>query len=228
MCDPISIGIALTVAGSAAQYAGNEQAKRAGLNALSMEQTRQKAKTADQQKLLDSSYDAATKLNDPNAQQGAIDKRKAAFIEALNARPANSGYLPGADSAPKVVVDASDKAMADQGAFSGQQADALARLTGFGDQLFNTNIQLGRNSQGIGQLGSDKANSAAALQAELNAARFKGGTLRGLGGLAQMVGMAALSGGLLKGGTGLPTAAQSQNAALASLRSTPIASVPVG
>ena len=195
MCDPISLGIGLTLAGSAAQYIGNQQAKRATLNAFNTEQVRQKAKTADQQKLLDNSYDTAGKLNDPNAQQAAVDKRKSAFIQALNARPADSGYLPGTDSAPKVVADASAKATADQDAFSGQQADALARMTGLGDQLFDTNIQLGRNSQGIGQLGVDKAQSAAALNAELNAARFKGGTLRGFGGLAQMIGAAALGGG---------------------------------
>jgi len=217
MCDPISIGLGLAAAGTVAQYFGNQQAKHASQAAYTAEQGRQKAKTREQEALLDQSYDSARKLNDPNAENAAADKRKAAFVAALNARPSDSGYLPGQDSAPKVVADAASKAQESQNAFSGQQADALARMTGFGDQLLDTNIALGRNAQGIGMIGTDKANSAAALNAELNAAQYKGGFLRGLGGLAQMVGMAALSGGAFGAGGGASVGATSAGSGTAGM-----------
>ena len=201
MCDPISIGLAVAAAGTVAKYAGDQQAKRATVGAYTAEQARQKEKTAQQDQLLDQSYQTASKLKDPNAQQEAVDARRAQFIAALNARPADQAYLPGQDSAPQVVADAASARGARQDAYSQQQAEALARMTGFGDQLFGTQIQLGRNSQGIGQLGRDKANSAGVLDAEMRAAQFKGSTLRGLGDLAQMIGT-SMAGGGMGGGMG--------------------------
>lgn len=191
MCDPISLG--LLAAGTAMQVVGNNQAKRASWDAYNAEQTRQKAKTAEQDNLLDQSYSTADKLKDPNAQNDAAAKRTAAFVSALNARPATTAYLPGQDAAPKVIADTAANAAAGQSAYSNQQAGALANMTGANDQLLNTNLALNRNSQTIGQLGQDKYHSAQVLDSELNAAKYKGGTLRGLGGLGQLLGMAALN-----------------------------------
>ncbi|MBY0392011.1 MAG: hypothetical protein K2Q27_01960 [Novosphingobium sp.] len=182
----------MLAAGTISSYIGNQQAKNATRNQLALENQRQASKTREQEQALDQSYQAAGKLKDPNAQQAASDKRRQAFVAALNARPENSGYLPGQESAPKVVADAADQSAARQNAYSEGQAGALADLTSQGDLLQNANIDIGRAGQTIGQLGRDKYNSANALNAELNAARFKGGTLRGLGGLAQTIGMAAL------------------------------------
>lgn len=202
MCDPISIGVALAAAGTAAQYAGNQQAKRATNQRLDAESLRQKAKTEEQQGLLDQSYNAAQKLKAPAETQAVTDKNKAAFIAALNSAPQTQGYLPGSDNAPKVVADNASKANSDQRAFSEQQANAMADLRSFGDQMLDTNIALGRSGQGIGQLARDKVRSADALNAELRAAAFKGQGLRNFGSLAQMVGMAALTGGLAGGSGG--------------------------
>lgn len=188
MCDPISIGLA--VAGTVSSYIGNQQAKSATRNQLALENQRQASKTREQEQALDQSYQAAGKLKDPNAQQAASDKRRQAFVAALNARPENSGYLPGQESAPKVVVDAADQSAARQNAYSEGQAGALADLTSQGDLLQNANIDIGRAGQTIGQLGRDKYNSAQALEAELRAAQYKGGFLRGLGQLFQTIGMA--------------------------------------
>lgn len=193
MCDPISLG--LLAAGTISSYIGNQQAKSATRNALTLERQRQTAKTRDQEQALDQSYQAAGRLKDPNAQQAASDKRRQAFVAALNARPENSGYLPGQESAPKVVADAADQSTARQNAYSEGQAGALADLTSQGDLLQNANIDIGRAGQTIGQLGRDKYNSAQALEAELRAAQFKGQTLRGLGQLFQTIGMAKGLGG---------------------------------
>jgi hypothetical protein len=193
MCDPISI--ALVAAGTVAQYAGNQQAKHASQNALTLEHQRQAKATQQQDQALDQSYQAAGKLNDPHAQEEAAGKRRQAFVAALNARPSDSAYLPGQQSAPKVVADASDQSAARQSAYSEGQAGALANLTSQGDMLQNANIMLGRSGQTIGQLGRDKFNSAQVLEAELNAAKYKGGFLRGLGQLLQTAGQAGVGGG---------------------------------
>jgi hypothetical protein len=185
------------------QAIGNNKARRASNNAYVAEKGRQTEMQRRQDAVLDQSYDSLNKLKDPNAEQAAIDKRKAAFVAALNARPADSAYLPGQDAAPAVVGDAAAASGAREGAFSAQQAEALARMTGMGDQLFDTNINLNRGSQEIGQVARDRINSANALDAELRAAAFKGQTLRGLGGLATTIGFGkALGGG--GGGVKLP------------------------
>ncbi|CAB4120906.1 hypothetical protein UFOVP4_4 [uncultured Caudovirales phage] len=195
MCDPISIAAALTVAGTAANYAGNKQAERASLSAFNTEQRIQKQKTAEQDLALDNSNNTTKKLLDPNAQADAVNARKEAFIAALNTRPAGQDYLPGQEGAPTIVADAAAKASADQRSYSEQQAGALANMQGFGDQMFGTNIAVGRNGQMIGQLGKDKFNSANVLDSELRAASYKGQDLRNIGTLAQQIGLSMLAGG---------------------------------
>ena len=195
MCDPVSIATALAVAGTAAKYAGNKQAERASSNAYNAEQRIQKQKTAEQDVALENSNNGVRKLLDPNAQADATNARKEAFIAALNTRTPTQDYLPGSEGVPSVVADAATKANANQRSYSEQQAGALANLEGFGDQIFKTNINLGRNAQTIGQLGKDKVNSANVLDSELRAAQFKGADLRGFGDLAQQIGMAMLTGG---------------------------------
>jgi hypothetical protein len=204
MCDPITIG--LTIASAAASYIGNQQAKSAVRGQLALENQRQQTKTREQEQALDQSYQATEKLKDPHAQDEAAGKRRQAFVAALNARPQDSGYLPGQESAPKVVSDAADQATARQNNFSEGQAGALANLTSQGDMLQNTNIALGRSGQTIGQLGRDKINSAQVLDSELRAAQYKGGFMRGLGQLLSTINMAnGMSGGF--GGHGSLTSA---------------------
>lgn len=194
MCGPWAIPLALAVGGSVAQYMGAKKADNAMLSRFNAEQGRQKRMSAEQDTLLDQSYDTAEKLKDDT---DAVAARKAAFIDALNSRDAGQDFLPG--NAPAIVAESNNQVVADQRARSTQQAEALANLTGMGDQLLNTDIALGRAGQQIGQLGTSKARSAEVLDAELRAAAQKGATLRGLGGLAQMVGSAWLGAGALTG-----------------------------
>jgi len=199
MCLPaLALAAIATVAGAGMSYAGNEQAKDAGLSALHSEENRQQALTAQQQGYLDKSNAAVQSLQDPNAQNAAIDNRRAQFVNALNGAPSTQGSLPGDSSAPQVVQDAAAKTSGAQHAFSLSQAGNEANLAGFGDQMLGTNIALNRDSASIGQLATTKQDSANVLNSELAAAKFKGGDLRGLGSLAQMVG-GALAGGSLMG-----------------------------
>ncbi|API60529.1 hypothetical protein BSL82_15600 [Tardibacter chloracetimidivorans] len=187
MCGPWAIPLALAVGGSVAQYFGNQRAENAMMARHNVEQGRQKRMSAEQDALLGESYESAEKLRDDT---DAVSARKAAFIDALNSRSDNQDFLPG--NAPAIVAESNNKVVGEQRARSQQQAEALANLTGMGDQLLDTNVSLGRLGQQIGQIGTSKARSAEVLDAELRAAAQKGSTLRGLGGLAQMVGSAWL------------------------------------
>jgi hypothetical protein len=194
MCFPLAIPLALMAGGSIAQYFGNKQAENASLNAYHTEQARQKVLTGQQQDDLNKSNADVKDLQNPASQQDAINARKQAFMEALSGRPADQGTIPGVGT-PALVSQSNNKIVADQRAGSEQSAGALAALTGPNDALFKTNIALNRNSQDIGQLGTTKADSAAVLNAELAAAKYKGGFLRGIGSLAQSIG-GAMAGGI--------------------------------
>jgi len=211
MCDPLTIGLAVASAGL--QFVGNKQAQNATKQRLNAENIRQNQMNQQQDAALDESYQAAGKLKDEGAQQEAVNNRRQAFIQALNTRPANQNYLPGMDSAPQVVADAARATGAQQDAFSQNQAGALANLTGMEDMLQNTGFMLGRTGQSIDQIARDKARSADALRAELEAARHKGAVFRGLG---QLVGALSLGKVLGVGGLGGSSgAASSVGSALA-------------
>ena len=111
-------------------------------------------------------------------------------------------YLPGQGSAPAIVQQQEGKAVEGARTDARSLASALAALGGTGDQLQRLNIDIGRNSQRIGQVARDKGNSAGILQTELQAAAEKGALLRGLGGLAMQIGMSAAMAGAGGGGFG--------------------------
>lgn len=200
MCGPWALPLALVAAGTTAQYFGNKQAQRAQERTYQNERKRQESMSAEQQALFDQSLDTTGKIKDPEAEGAAVANRRQAFIEALNTRDPSQDYLPGQGSGPQVVADVASDISADQRGRSEANADALANLTGFGDQIFKTGISVGRNSQQIGQIGGNKRNSAAVLDAEMRAAAQKGSFLRGLGGLASSIGAAMIPGAAGLGG----------------------------
>ena len=217
MCSPLIIGAALLASGTGAQIIGNNMAKRAVRNTLAFEQERQRKMTGQQDAALSQSMRSAQDLNDPAVRQEAIDRRKAAFMQALGASPAQQGVVPMAGSAPQVVGDYAQRVNGEEQGYMGQQAAALANVTGFSDSLFNTQVGVGRAGDLISQVARDKARSADILGNELTAAQARGGTLRGLGGLAAQIGGmmvgANLGGGSFAGarnvGTGMRTLSRS-------------------
>lgn len=201
MCFPLAIPLALIAGGAGMNYLGSKQADKAQWRTFQAENQRQKGWDAQQNELFSRSLDKVGELGEQGAQDQAVDRRKAAFIEALGTRSPQQGMLPGMDRAPSVVGQTSNKVVAATNADSERNATALARLTAPGDQLLDANIALGRNSQQIGQLGANKQRSAAVLESELRAAAMKGAFLRGLGQLAMAFGAAA-GGGQILGGAG--------------------------
>lgn len=203
MCFPPAIiaGAALALGGMGMQYVGQRKADKAQSRTFTREQARQKQFQGEQNARFEDSLNSSRELTDPNAVADAVAARAASYAEAAkSAAPAAEGYLPGSSSAPSIVATAAQEAGAKADANTASLGQALAQLGGFGDQLQKTNIQIGRDSQTIDQIGGFKRGSMDVLQSELDAAKQKGQTLRTLGGLAQSIGQMALSGGM--GGAG--------------------------
>lgn len=201
MCNPVLIGAALLASGTGAQIIGNNMAKRAVANTLLLEQNNQKRMTAQQDQALAGSMKSAQDLNNQAVRQEAIDRRKQAFMQALGTSAANQPIVPAAESAPAVVGDYALRTNAAEQADMAQQAGALANMTGFNDSLFNTQVGIGRGGEAIDQVARDKARSAEILNNELVHAQSRGGTLRGLGGIASTIGGMMLGANLKIGGS---------------------------
>lgn len=210
MCDPISIGIALTVAGGISNSLGNRAAARAQERANNAERARQIAMTAEQQGYLDNTLERTRETAAPEGQEAATRAREEVLTGATMPAAEQGSYLPGASTAPAVIGQAAESARGESRADSMAFARALAKLGGAGDSLFSLGIASGRNADKIGQTGSFKRGSAGVLDSELQAAAQKGATLRGLGQLAMSVGSsvagAGAFGGAGAGGTVIPGA----------------------
>lgn len=189
MCVPL-IPLALAAAGTAATFFGQRQAQKASERTFNSERDRQKAFTDKQQSRFQDSVDQTQAMLDPAAQQAAIDRREAPLAGVVVPQGEQGTYLPGSSSAPSVVGDAYAKAGAGSAATSSSLAHALAALGGTGDQLQQLGIGIGRNGQTIDQINGFKSGSMGVLDSELQAAQQKGSFLRGVGGLAQQLGMA--------------------------------------
>lgn len=200
MCGPWALPLAILAGGTGMQYLGSRQAERAQTRTYEAERARQQNLTREQQNLFDEALARASAMAGDDAQAAAIAAREAPLVEAVSA-PGAGDYLPGSSSAPAVVRTSAERAGEGQRAESRSLARTIARLSGFGDQLFDNNIFAARDAGRIGQLGSFMAGSASAADSEMRAAANKGSTLRGIGSLAQAIGAAALGGGFGGAGT---------------------------
>ena len=210
MCIPLWAAAALAGVGGVAKYFGEKKAKNAQDRVAQAERARQQRMTEEQQGYLDQSLASAGNAADPNAIAAAKGARENALFAAMAPQGAAGTYLPGQGSAPAIVQQQEGKAVEGARTDARSLASALAALGGTGDQMQRLNIDIGRNSQRIGQVARDKGNSADILQTELQAAAEKGALLRGLGGLAMQIGMAAATAGV--GGSSGAAAAGSAKA----------------
>lgn len=202
MCFPFAIPLALMIGGSVASFFGGQQADKARAETFNRESKRQHAFEGEQTARFQDSLDSTQGILDPTKQRAAVAAREGSLANAIvSAAPAAGGYLPGASSAPSVVATAADKAGAKSDAGSLNLAHALAELGGTTDQMQRNDIQVGRNSGLIDQIGGFKRGSLSVLDAEMKAAAHKGALLRGLGGLAQSIG-GAMAGSAIGGGGG--------------------------
>jgi hypothetical protein len=196
----LALGAALTGGGIYASSRAERQRIKARNNTLATERARQDEFA---EKAAAQNAAARDRYRDAEAQQQA----KATDLQALfrDAPTTADGALADANvSAASVLPSAtSDILVREQGkqrdateAFTGQQADARARLRSFGDLFSDIGTATARDAGYIGQTNAARQGSANVLPYELEAANQKGAGLRLLGDVLKGLGSIALTGGM--------------------------------
>jgi len=192
MCYPVTASIVATVAGSAAQAAGQARSRRAMEGAQQAELTRQKAFQGQS----DAAFSESLSHADPQAQEGAKAKaegeRNAAY-EKANAQArapleATGKNLAGNESANRVLNTESAARTAQAQGYAGQQGAAKAALRGFNDNQLGNALYNARQMQNQGTIGNFMQGSAAVLPYEVSAASHKGDSLKSIGDLLSAAG----------------------------------------
>lgn len=195
----LALGAALTGGGIFATSRGEQQRIRARNNRVAAERARQDDFA---EKAAAQNAAARDRYRDAEAQQ----QTKASELQALfrDAPTTANGALADANvSAASVLPSAtSDVLVREQGkqqaateAFTGQQADARARLRSLGDLFGDLGTATARDAGYIGQTNAARQGSASVLPYELEAANQKGAGLRLLGDVLKGFGSIALTGG---------------------------------
>ena len=195
MCDAVTASIVATVAGSAAQAAGQAKARKAMEGAQIAERVRQKGYNDQSQAAFSESLGNADPQAQANAQGKAEGERKAAYdtatAEARAPLEATGKNLAGNQDANRVMSSESAARSAQALGYAGQQGAAKAALQGFGDTQLGNALYNARQMQKQGTIGNFMQGSAAVLPYEVDAASHKGDSLKSLGDLLSMGGAIA-------------------------------------
>lgn len=202
MCDPVSISIGLTAAGSVAQAAGQAKAQKAQRGAVEAERIRQKGYQDQSDAALAESKAHATKSSQDIEQGKAEGERKAAY-DAANAAAqapvvAAGDNLAGDQTANAVVNNEASKVARNTNNYATQQGIAKAALQGFNDVQLGNSLYNARQLQDQARIGHFMQGSSNVLPLEMEAAARQGQGLRTLGSAlaagGSIVGMGAGAG----------------------------------
>ena len=195
MCDPVTISLVATLAGTAASAAGQAKAQKAQDGAREAERIRQKGLQSESDALLGQSLSNASKESQDSQQANAEGERKAAYDAATAASRAPleavGSNLAGDQSANALIASETAKASNNALGYAGQQGLSKAALQGFGDLQFNNALYNARQLQGQARVGDFMKGSAGVLPYEMEAASHKGDGLKTLGSALSTAGSIA-------------------------------------
>jgi len=205
MCEPITtfvaanavpISLGLTAAGTAAQIAGQNQAKKAMNNAYAMESQRQKGYQGEQQKVFDDSLAGQGADTQKQALANAEKDRQGAAVAAQKEAPVVN--IAPAGGVSKVVADETAATTHVGNVEAKREAAAKALLSAFGDVQINNALQNTRARQNVGMLSDFSRGSSGVNGYEMDVASHKGDGTKKLGDILTaagfVTGMAAGSG----------------------------------
>ena len=204
MCfDPLSIAaMVATVAGSALQAKGNQQAVKARRNEVNAEALRQN-KIRDEQAALFAKTLTGFDQGQQTARRTSMEAPAASAIEGAAASDGGVDVEAGLEaSAPKVIKGAAAKGLLDSLTRARTEGRQLAHLRSFGDLFQDNAIDLNQSAIGQQQLAGFSQGSNSVLPLELEAANQKGAGLRGFGQFLQGAGQAAGFAGAMGAGPG--------------------------
>lgn len=173
MCDPFSItALALTAAGTTAQYIGQRQANKAMAAVTAAESGRQKKLRDEAQGLFEESLskqgsDAQTKrLADAQAEREAATAGNMTDAPVVN--------VPVQGGAPNIVADETAARVSEGNIRARDEAIAKAALDAFGDLQLGNALMNARYGAQQGQLANFMQGSQSVLPTELSAASRRG------------------------------------------------------
>lgn len=185
MCDPLTIAVGLTAAGSAAQIMGQQKAQKAMRGAQEAERIRQKSYQSESDAAFAASKDRASRGSQDMEMAKAVADRKAAYDAATQSAQApvapEGANLAGDQAGNAVVASEVAKQSARGLGFAGQQGNAKAALQGYGDVQLGNAIYNARQLQEQARIGNAMQGSASILPLEMQAAQQKGQGLMTLG-----------------------------------------------
>ena len=191
MCEPTTIAIAATAAGTAASVAGQKKAMRAMGSAQAAENVRQGALRDEANAIFSESLSSNTAKNRVAAETNASTKREAAYTADLaGGKKAEVASSYGSET-PLVVADESAARGAAGKMGSAIDARNKAILAGFGDATSDTAVKNARARVNTGVVGDFMKGSASAHGAEMDYASHKGDSLKTVGDILQKIGMVA-------------------------------------
>lgn len=187
MCDPITASIALTVAGSAAQAAGQNRARKAMQGAQEAERIRQKG-LQDQSAAVMAQSEARSSKGNQDKEQAAAEANRSANYAAANEAAkapivAEGTNIAGDQSANAVIAAEAARAGQKAQGYAGQQGNAKAALLGFNDIQLGNALANARALEQQRQLGNFMQGSSNVLGLEMDAASRKGDSLKTIGSL---------------------------------------------
>lgn len=194
MCDPISASLALTVAGSAAQAAGQAKAQKAMHDAQNAERLRQAGLQGKSNELLSESLASSDRGQHDASQAQAEAARKASYDQAAASTPSpvsdSTPVTAGDTNANKLVNTESAARSAQAMGMANQQGGAKAALQGFNDVNLGDILYNNRMLQKQGTIGNFMQGSAGVLPYEMDAASRKGSGLKTFGDILSLGGTA--------------------------------------
>lgn len=191
MCEPTTIAIAATAAGTAASVAGQKKAQRAMGRAQAAENMRQSKLRDEANALFSQSLSANTAKSRSEAEVDATAKRTETYKGDLAAvKKAEVGSAYGSE-APTVVADEAAASGAAGKMGSVMDSRNKAALASFGDVTQATAVKNARARTNIGTTADFMRGSASAHGAEMDYASHAGDQLKTVGDILQKVGMVA-------------------------------------
>jgi hypothetical protein len=193
MCDPITASIALTVAGTAAQAAGQNRARKAMQGAQNAERIRQKGLQDQSEAVQQASEARGSKANQDKEQAAAEASRNADYAAATEAAQApvvaTGDNIAGDQTANAIIANETANASRNALNFAAQQGNAKAALQGFSDLQLGNALANARANEQQRTLGNFMRGSSDVLGLEMEAASRKGDNLKTLGTLLNAGGM---------------------------------------
>lgn len=217
MCDPLSASLAMTAAGTYAQYEGqkkaNEAMGKAGLDELNRQKNfREQSNAIFNESLGRNSADSYNKSMDEQ-----YNRYKGASEGAVTAAAAKGGNIASKGATPQIVSDegAARSFTARESALQNARNSAMANS--FGNSMIGNNLANAHSLQDQSMIANFMKGSASVLPYETQAASHAGDTLKGIGtGLNTAASLVGLYGAMQ------PAAAAAQAPATVSTVNVPV------